>query len=97
MISAVALLSVATTAFAQYPDLTSEASKKIAALKKQWAEHSDSAWEKAFPIVIEEAKAGRPYVPWASRPYDLRQAKIPAFPGAEEVVCIPLAAVAVKY
>lgn len=67
MISAVALLSVATTAFAQYPDLTSEASKKIAALKKQWAEHSDSAWEKAFPIVIEEAKAGRPYVPWASR------------------------------
>ncbi len=83
MISAVALLSVATTAFAQYPDLTSEASKKIAALKKQWAEHSDSAWEKAFPIVIEEAKAGRPYVPWASRPYDLRQAKIPAFPGAE--------------
>lgn len=27
--------------------------------------------------------AGRPYVPWASRPYDLRQAKIPAFPGAE--------------
>lgn len=83
MISAVALLSVATTAFAQYPDLTSEASKKIATLKKQWAEHSDSAWEKAFPIVIEEAKAGRPYVPWASRPYDLRQAKIPAFPGAE--------------
>ena len=83
MISAVTLLSVATTAFAQYPDLTSEASKKIAKLKQQWTAHSDSAWAVAFPIVVEEAKAGKPYVPWASMPYDLRQAKIPAFPGAE--------------
>ena len=26
---------------------------------------------------------GRPYISWASRPYDLPQARIPAFPGAE--------------
>ena len=71
------------TASAQYPQLTDEAAKLISEQKAQWKAHSDSAWEVAFPIVIEEAKAGRPYVPWAARPYDLRQAKIPAFPGAE--------------
>ena len=75
------LMSV--TASAQYPDLTDEAKKLIAEQKAQWKAHADSAWEVAFPIVIKEAKEGRPYVPWAARPYDLRQAKIPAFPGAE--------------
>ena len=78
-----AVLTTAVTASAQYPDLTGEAKRYIEDQKKQWAAHSDSAWAVAFPIVVEEAKAGRPYVPWASMPYDLRQAKIPAFPGAE--------------
>ena len=78
-----AVLTTAVTASAQYPDLTGEAKRYIEDKKKQWAAHSDSAWKVAFPIVVEEAKAGRPYVPWASMPYDLRQAKIPAFPGAE--------------
>lgn len=68
---------------AQYPVITAEAQAKISALTKQWTEHSDSAWQVAFPVVIKEAEQGRPYVPWAFRPYDLRQAKIPAFPGAE--------------
>ncbi|MBQ2211166.1 MAG: polysaccharide lyase [Prevotella sp.] len=77
------VLALATSVKAQYPDMTSEAKHYIENLKKQWAAHSDSAWAVAFPIVVEEAKAGRPYVPWASMPYDLRQAKIPAFPGAE--------------
>ena len=77
------LLLVFSTAFAQYPQYTDEAKQLIDSLEKQWKAHSDSAWAKAFPIVVEEAKQGRPYVPWASRPYDLRQAKIPAFPGAE--------------
>ena len=75
------LMSV--TASAQYPDLTSEAKQLIEQQKNQWKQHADSAWEVAFPIVVKEAKEGRPYVPWAARPYDLRQAKIPAFPGAE--------------
>ena len=76
-------LLTAITAQAQYPQLTEEASALIGSLEKQWNAHADSAWQAAFPIVVEEAKQGRPYVPWASRPYDLRQAKIPAFPGAE--------------
>ena len=82
LLLAVALL-FSMTVSAQYPDLTDEAKQLIAQQKAQWKAHSDSAWEVAFPIVVEEAKAGRPYVPWAFRPYDLRQAKIPAFPGAE--------------
>ena len=80
---AAALALSVTTAQAQYPQITDEAQQLIGKLSHQWAMHADSAWREAFPIVVEEAKAGRPYVPWASRPYDLRQAKIPAFPGAE--------------
>ena len=77
------LLLTATATRAQYPQLTDEAERVLHRLEVKWKAHSDSAWEAAFPIVIKEAKEGRPYVPWASRPYDLRQAKIPAFPGAE--------------
>jgi len=49
---------------------------------KECIRRSDSAWVKALPIVEAEAKKGRPYIDWASRPTDLPQAKIPAFPGA---------------
>ncbi len=69
--------------YGQYPQITAEAQARLDSLEAQWKAHSDSAWAVAFPIVIKEATKGRPYVPWASRPYDLRQAKIPAFPGAE--------------
>ena len=82
-ILAATLMLAPTALFAQYPQITKEAKAKIDSLSKVWTEHSDSAWEVAFPIVKKEAMEGRPYVPWASRPYDLRQAKIPAFPGAE--------------
>lgn len=68
---------------AQYPQLSGEGAARIDSMKKAWERHADEAWTKAFPIVQKEAQQGRPYVPWASRPYDLRQAKIPAFPGAE--------------
>ena len=71
------------SAMAQYPELTPEGKAKIDSLTKVWTAHSDSAWAIAFPIVKKEAMEGRPYVPWAWRPYDLKQAKIPAFPGAE--------------
>ena len=79
----VCLLLMSAMAYAQYPQYTGEAKRLIDSLEVRWKEHSDSAWKVAFPIVIQEAKEGRPYVPWASRPYDLRQAKIPAVPGAE--------------
>lgn len=83
LFAALALATGTNAALAQYPQITDEAKAKYAAQNKEWTQHSDSAWAVAFPIVKKEAMEGRPYVPWASRPYDLKQAKIPAFPGAE--------------
>lgn len=82
-IAAVVMAFGSQSAMAQYPQITAEAKAKYEAQRAEWEAHSDSAWQVAFPIVKKEAMEGRPYVPWASRPYDLKQAKIPAFPGAE--------------
>jgi hypothetical protein len=35
------------------------------------------------PAIAEWAKRGKPFIPWAAKPEDLPQAKVPAFPGAE--------------
>lgn len=45
--------------------------------------HSNIAWEKAKIIIAKEAAEGKPYIPWASRPTDLPQSNLLAFPGAE--------------
>ncbi len=79
----VTLLFVPISLKAQYPQLTSEAKAEYSQIATDGNKRSEEAWEKALPIVIQEAKEGRPYIPWASRPYDLPQAKIPSFPGAE--------------
>jgi hypothetical protein len=79
----VVLLASWLVAHAQYPEVTEEAKHYADSLARIAKAHRDSAWNVAFPVVMKEAKEGRPYVPWASRPYDLRQARIPAFPGAE--------------
>src|SRR5210317_867114 len=68
---------------AQYPKLTEEDRKKEKEIMNMAYRHSDKAWEKAKIIVQKEAREGKPYIPWASRPTDLPQAEIPAFPGAE--------------
>jgi hypothetical protein len=79
---AVALITV-KTAQAQYPKIPpamqARADSALDAAKKR----SDIAWAKALPIIQRDEKAGKPYVPWANKPSDLPQAKIPAFPGAE--------------
>ena len=80
---ACAVVFVCSAAFAQYPNITKEAQAKYNEMISAERKASDEAWEKALPIVMKEAAEGRPYVPWASRPYDLPQATIPAFPGAE--------------
>ena len=69
--------------YAQYPQVTSEANARWAAKAQYEDSMSNLAWQKALPIIEEEARHGRPYVQWAHRPYDLPQAEIPAFPGAE--------------
>ncbi len=68
---------------AQYPSISDEVKQAVKEFHEQFMAHSDSAWEKALSIVEGEAQKGRPHIPWASRPEDLPQAKIPAFPGAE--------------
>lgn len=70
-------------AFAQYPDVSEEAKAKANAIMEEAERLSDEAWEKALPVIKKEALQGKPYIPWASRPTDLPQADIPAFPGAE--------------
>lgn len=67
---------------AQYPDIPKDVQEASEKLMKEALQHSDAAWNKAYPIIQEEAKHGKPYVPWAARPVDLPQADIPAFPGA---------------
>lgn len=70
-------------ATAQYPKIPQEVQAKAAQLMEETWRQSDLTWQKALPIVEAEARAGRPYIPWAARPSDLPQATIPAFPGAE--------------
>jgi hypothetical protein len=69
--------------FAQYPDIPKDVQRWSDSLMKAAVKHSDSAWAVAYPIVMEEAKHGKPFVPWASRYDELKHADIPAFPGAE--------------
>ncbi len=80
---ALACIGFSTVTHAQYPTIPKSvedsADQVMAAVKKK----SDEAWAKALPIIEAEAKKGKPYVPWASKPSDLPQAKIPCFPGAE--------------
>ena len=68
---------------AQYPKVPKEIQKAADSMLSEAGRQSDIAWEKALPVIQREAKLGKPYIPWASRPTDLPQADIPAFPGAE--------------
>lgn len=83
MVAALGLTVFSLHLFAQYPVIPEDV-KAIG--EQQQAEidrKSDLAWEKALPVVTEEAAQGRPYKPWASKPEDLIKSNIPAFPGAE--------------
>lgn len=68
---------------AQYPQIPQEVQKASNAMMDEARRKSDIAWQKALPIIEQQAKEGKPYIPWAGRPVDLPQAIIPAFPGAE--------------
>ncbi|MFW9624922.1 polysaccharide lyase [Bacteroides graminisolvens] len=68
---------------AQYPKEPKEVKEAVKKMMDEEYKLSDEAWAKALPIIEKEAKEGKPYIPWAERPTDLPQAKIPSFPGAE--------------
>jgi len=77
------LLGSAFCAQAQYPTIPKEVQAWSDSLLEAARKHSDEAWNAAQPIMDAEARAGKPYIPWAARPDDLPQADIIAFPGAE--------------
>lgn len=69
---------------AQYPTIPDSVKTRAARMTAEWEAASDSAWMKAYPIVMKEEKEnGRPYRPWASKPEDLLKSDLLAFPGAE--------------
>ncbi len=70
-------------AMAQYPDVPEDVKSQADSMLKAAWHHSDSAWQIAWPIVDNDAKHGKPYIPWAARPTDLPQSSMLAFPGAE--------------
>jgi hypothetical protein len=77
------LVGLAKSVNAQYPTIPASVQKWSDSLLDAAKAHSDSAWAVAYPIIDAEARKGKPYIPWASRPTDLPQADIAAFPGAE--------------
>ena len=51
---------------AQYPVIPDSVKERGAKQEAEFEQKSNAAWEKALPTVLEEAKLGRPYKPWAS-------------------------------
>jgi hypothetical protein len=45
--------------------------------------YGDKVASNDAPAIAEWAKRGKPFIPWAAKPEDLPQSKVPAFPGAE--------------
>jgi hypothetical protein len=48
-----------------------------------WNQYEQQVVSNLAPQLAGWEKKGKPFIPWASRPEDLPQAKVPAFPGAE--------------
>jgi hypothetical protein len=82
LFSAVITLSTSYS-YAQYPKIPEDVKKASDDMMQETLRQSEIAWGKAKLIIAEEARQGKPYVPWAGRPTDLPQAEIAAFPGAE--------------
>jgi hypothetical protein len=68
---------------AQYPQISDDLRKQAEAAKAEADRRSDEAFARALPEIEAWAKKGKPFIQDASKPSDLPQATIPAFPGAE--------------
>ena len=87
---------IAPVAMAQYPQLTEEAKQAYQKMMSEERRRSDEAWAKALSVVQKEAREGRPYISWASRPYDCRRHEFLLSPVLKEEVCTVSAVVAVR-
>ncbi|RZK65891.1 MAG: polysaccharide lyase, partial [Pedobacter sp.] len=79
----IALCGVGNIALAQYPVIPEAMEKKSDSIMAVYSKRANQQFLKAKLIMDEEAKAGKPYIPWANKPSDLPQSKLVAFPGAE--------------
>lgn len=68
---------------AQYPQVPQDVQKRSDSVLSADEREVDSIWQKQISELLRWERMGKPYVPWASRPTDLPQADVPAFPGAE--------------
>jgi hypothetical protein len=57
--------------------------EKIKQRDAAWNQYEQQVVSNVAPQLAEWEKKGKPFIPWASKPGDLPQAKVPAFPGAE--------------
>src|SRR5580704_12584567 len=51
--------------------------------QREFEQHEAEVISNDMPQISEWEKRGKPFIPWAAKPGDLPQAKVPAFPGAE--------------
>lgn len=79
----IAFTAVFQLAFAQYPEIPHDLQAKTDTVLAKENVRLHKIWEDNYHIIVEEAKHGKPYIPWAAYPSDLIKADIPAFPGAE--------------
>src|SRR5690348_16184000 len=80
LISAALLLAAST---ASSRELWPVPDAQTKARLESYDKHEEQLQQKLKPQMEAWGKKGKPYIPWASKPEDLPQAKIPAFPGAE--------------
>lgn len=76
-------MAATISVYAQYPTIPDSVKQRGAEEEQRWDALNAASWRKALPDVIDGMLTGKPFVPQASRPSDLKQASIPAFPGAE--------------
>jgi hypothetical protein len=81
------LLMAATLWLAAQPGEAHESwpvpNEKVKQRDAAWAEYEQRVISICAPQLAEWARKGKPFIPWASKPEDLPQANVPAFPGAE--------------
>lgn len=82
-ITALAASLLLTPAMASARESWPVPSPEVKARLDSYDQHEQELLTKLKPEIEAWAKKGKPYIPWASKPEDLPQATIPAFPGAE--------------
>jgi hypothetical protein len=79
LLTAISLTAHMAIARESWPVPTSAALQR----QKEFDRHEAEVVSNDAPQIAEWEKRGKPFIPWAARPEDLPQARVPAFPGAE--------------